>query len=242
MAILDDKTAQSQRTRIGRRLEDIAIHILNQFLNSHDIYAVKGERNPLVKFLKSEVLADCLIEYNKLPVKNSCRQKQIDEYPDTDILILYHLDGDWKILGVINCKVSFHSREVMVTFWGLTVRISTNIKYVCLTQDADQYRKKRSELGKSCDESTSARRLLESFTDGIYIIKNYASTDDPELKADIERFKGFFDQLDDLELVRMKSTTYFDDPNYEHHTAYCQKVRPFDDLIFDILRWKLESS
>lgn len=242
MPVLDDKSAQSKRAKTGKRLEDIAIYILNQFIGYKDIYAVKGNRKALVEFLEDAELVDRLIEFNKLPVKSSCKQKQINEYPDTDIIMLCKLGSIWKILGIVNCKVSFHSREVMVTFWGLTVRLGTNVKYVCLTQDADQYSKKRSELGKSCEESTSARRLLESFTDRIYTIKNYQSTDDPQLKSDIESFKTFFEQLNDFEILTMKSTTYFDNPNYEYHTTYCQKVRPFDDLIFDILRWKIELS
>lgn len=81
----------------------------------------------------------------------------------------------------------------MVTFWGLAIRIGSNIKYVCVTEDKDQYHptRPRSELGKSCQHSTAARRLLESFIDRIYIVKPYKENSD-ELKNDIQKFSTNF--------------------------------------------------
>lgn len=116
----------------------------------------------------------------------------------------------------------------MVTFWGLAIRIGSNIKYVCVTEDKDQYHPKRprSELGKSCKDSTSARRLLESFVDRIYVIKPY-NEKSKELNLDMEKFNS-----------QSEKQICFDTPNYKYHTEYCASVRPFDDLIFDLLRWK----
>lgn len=108
-------------------------------------------------------------------------------------------------------------------------------------EDADQYRLKRSELGKSCKKNTSTRRLLESFTDGIYLIKTYKGIDDLTLNNDLEMFSEYYNELSDKTSYARKRTNYFDNPEYEYHTKYCEGVRPFDDLIFEMIRWKEKS-
>lgn len=226
-----DSEAQGLRAIEGRRLENVVKKILNDLLNDQNIFIVRGNSEELRKLIKDQELVDQIIDYNRLPVKRPCDQKQLLDYPDSDLFILIKTDTNWRLLGIISCKTSFHSRHTMVTFWALAIRISSNIKYVLVTEDKDQYneRNPKSELGRSCSRSTSTRRLLESFVDRIYIIKPYNINN--HLENDINSFKA--------SLKKGKQNNYFfDNPNHPHHTQYCLSVRPFDDLVFDLKRWK----
>lgn len=227
-----DTEAQGLRAAEGRRLEEVVKKILNTLLNDQDIYIVRGNSEDLRRTINDQSLVDQIIDYNRLPVKRPCDQKQLLDYPDSDLFILIKVNNNWRLLGIINCKTSFHSRHTMVTFWALAIRISSNIKYVLVTEDKDQYRDNnpRSELGVSCSQSTSTRRLLESFVDRIYIIKPY-QPDDENLQRDITLFRESLNN-------RTQTTYYFDNPVHPHHTSYCLSVRPFDDLVIDLIRWK----
>lgn len=232
--MLDNSAAQSQRSLTGERLEKVCIRILNTFLNTHDIVVLKGGRAALRQFFQSDAIAQQIVDFNKLPVKRPCDQKQLEDYPDTDLFVLYWRPPQWRVLGLISCKVSFHSRHTMVTFWGLAVRMSSNIPYVCVTEDADVYgTPKRSELGQSCQNPTAARRLLESFTDGIYIVKPYASDIDHLLENDLNEFSKTFQPA-----VSRAAGPIFDTPQIRGHTQYCESIRPFDDLVQEILSWR----
>lgn len=228
MNMLDDSLAQRLRTVGGKRLEQVVIYILNAVLNSYDIFIVPGTAKGLKQLISDKTIVKQIIDYNKLPVKRPCDQKQLEDYPDSDLFVIVKSNLQWRVLGIINCKLSFHSRHTMVTFWGLAIRLGANIKYVCVTEDKDQYRKinPRSEFGKSCVKSTATRRLLESFVDRSYIINPY-KPDDPKLFEDIKKF--------DPSTI---GSIVFDNPNHKYHTEYCASVRPFDDLINDLLRWK----
>jgi len=81
---------------------------------------------------------------------------------------------------------------------------------------------------------------LETFTDRVYTIKRYSGVRDPQLAQDIEAFQEYLSSLQDKTSYARSMTTYFDDPDHPNHTEYCQSVRPFDDLVFDIIRWKNE--
>lgn len=227
-----DSEAQGLRTFEGKRLELVVSKILNELLNKFDIYVVRGNSEGLKTIIKDNDLISEIIDYNRLPVKRPCDQKQLMDYPDSDLMILTKNKNTWRLLGIINCKISFHSRHTMVTFWGLAIRISSNIKYLLVTEDKDQYHpeRPRSELGRSCSESTATRRLLESFVDKIYIIKPY-NLQDQQLQFDITSFKKTISN-------QKNEQYYFDNPEHPHHTEYCLSVRPFDDLIMDLLRWK----
>lgn len=227
-----DSEAQGRRATEGRRLEDVVSKILNVLLNQFNIYIVRGNSEGLRSIIYDQNLINEIIDYNRLPVKRPCDQKQLMDYPDSDLFIMINSNNIWRLLGIINCKISFHSRHTMVTFWGLAIRISSNIKYILVTEDKDQYKPKnpRSELGSSCSNSTSTRRLLESFVDRIYIIKPYKLHGN-QLQGDIESFN--FDR------PKQPPMNYiFDNPEHPHHSQYCLSVRPFDDLVFDLLRWK----
>lgn len=230
-----DATAQSQKTIAGDKLEKVTIQILNEFLLPHNIVVLKETKKALKTYFESEEIALQIIDFNKLPVKRPCDQRQLEDYPDTDLFVLFKQSLSWRVLGLISCKVSLHSRHTMVTFGGLSIRISSNISYVCVTEDADIYRSKRSELGISCSQPTSTRRLLESFTDGIYTIKNYKSHTDKNLVHDLKSSSSLLTTtIDERKYIK----PHFDDSSIPYHTQYCESVRPFDDLVFQILRWK----
>jgi hypothetical protein len=235
--MMDDPAAQAARAQAGKDLETIVAKILNLLLNEHKIYIVRGNDKSLSDVLGAS-LAEQVIDYSKLPVKRPCDQHQIEDYPDSDLFVIYKNDPDWRVLAVISCKVSFHSRHTMVAFWGLAIRVSSNMKYVCVTEDADIYRSKRSELGKSCMESTAARRILESFTARTYIIKQYKSPENPQLEKDVRRF---LKEFNDSTRISRRAMPCFDDPHVPNHTDYCPSVCPLDELYFDALRWRDEA-
>lgn len=231
----DNSKAQSFRSSEGKRLEKVVQYTLNKILNSYNIFVCEGNSESLQKLIKEKNIVNQTLDYNKLPVKRPCDQKQLEDYPDTDLFILIKLKDSWRVLGVISCKVSFHSRHTMVTFWSLAIRISSNIKYICVTEDKDQYHpfRPRSELGKSCKESTVTRRLLESFVDKIYIIKPYKENSE-DLNNDINNFLEYFS------IDKKRKKIFLDNSDHKYHTEYCISVRPYDDLIYDIIRWKNE--
>ena len=176
-----------------------------------------------------------LMDFTRVPVKRRCDQTQLEDYPDLDLFALVKPekeDGLWRLLAIINCKVSFHARHTEATFWGLLVRLSSNIPFVVVTEDRDIYKPKASELGTSCTRSTETRRLLESFSDGIYLVKRYKNINDPKLRADID--------LKRSQLHSGIKDIVFDDPDIPNHTRYCHSVRPLDDLIDDLCHWKAE--
>jgi hypothetical protein len=234
----DNKTAQAARAQAGTNLESVVAQILNLLLSEQNIFVIRGSHKELRRVLQDEDLAAQIIEYSKLPVKRPCDQKQIEDYPDTDLFVIYKDAAKWRVLGIISCKVSFHARHTEVAFWGLAIRTSSNMKYVCVTEDADIHTGKKSELGVSCSKSKATRRILESYTARVYLIKKYSSTDDPQLAKDVENFKrGLRETKSTARLQRPN----FDDPALENHTQYCASVCPLDELYFDVLRWRDEA-
>ena len=84
----------------------------------------------------------------------------------------------------------------------------------------------------------ATRRILESYTARVYLIKRYKSTEDPQLARDVDGFRQSL--LKTSAEARMKQPN-FDDPYLKHHTQYCASVCPLDELYFDILRWRDEA-
>lgn len=235
MVLDQNQIAQSLRAVSGRNFELVVAEILNNFLISDGIVITRAREPALSALIQNESNLRRIMDFTKVPVKRRCDQAQLEDYPDLDLFALMQpaTDDDvWKLLAIINCKVSFHARHTEATFWGLLVRLSSNIPFVVVTEDRDIYNANRSELGASCNESTVTRRLLESFTDGIYLVKRYQDTNDSNLHQDISNKRQYLQ--DGLK------TIVFDDPNVPSHTQYCQSVRPIDDLIDDLLRWRTE--
>ena len=235
---LTDSDAQARRVLGGRAFETVVMHILNTFLESKGIIVVTGKETALHALVADPINVEQIVAYTRLPVKRRCTQTQLEDYPDSDLFAVvkpHHPRNPWRLLAIINCKVDFHSRETEAAFWGLSVRTSSYIKYVCVTEDRDVYgRRPRSELGPSCEHSTKARRLLESYTDRLYICSQYQGVGDRRLAEAIEAM------LHRLDRRSAEMTPCFDDPFHPHHTSYCHLVRPLDDLILDLERWKEE--
>ncbi len=112
------------------------------------------------------------------------------------------------------------------------------MKYVCVTEDANVHSGGTSELGVSCAESKATRRILESYTTRVYLIRKHASTDDPRLAKDVDEFRASLREVRSTSHDRIPS---FDDPTMKNHTQYCASVCPLDELYFDILRWRAEA-
>lgn len=223
--------AQRMRTLQGRAFEDTVAHVLNEFIVPDSLVVVRGKQADLARVIGDTDAAAELANFTKLPVKRRCTQSQLEDYPDSDLFVLVVPESShamYRLAAILNCKVSFHARHTEVCFWGSAVRASSYLKYICVTEDRNTYGGHPSELGRSCSESTATRRLLESFTDRIYLINKYENPLDTELASDILRKK------DDPNVVA------FHDPSRRRHTEYCHLVRPLDDLISDLRRWKAE--
>lgn len=213
------------------------MYILNVFLTTQGIQVIPGNRKSLVELIDNPANVEQIVSFTRLPVKAPCTQSQLEDYPDSDLFVLvkpHHPDNPWRLLAILNCKGSFHSRETEAAFWGLSVRTSAYIRYLCVTEDLDVYRHGHSELGVSCDDPRKARRLFEAYTDRIYICKNYSGVGDERLGADRDAMLHRLDQR------APSSSPLFDDPSISGHTKYCHSVRPLDDLIWDLKRWKIE--
>lgn len=231
-----DKVAQSLRAAGGAEFERIVAKILNTFLLPEGIVITRAKEPALKTLIRNSSNIAQIMDFTRVPVKRRCDQRQLQDYPDLDLFALISPKtegGLWRLLAIINCKVSFHVRQTEATFWGLLVRLSSNIPFVVVTEDRDIYMGKPSELGRSCAQATKARRLLESFCDRIYLVKKYKDVNDPQLIKDITmKFEN---------LRKGIPIPVFDDFNIPGHTQYCHSVRPLDDLIEDLKRWKIET-
>ena len=230
-----DWVAQSLRAAGGTAFEFVIAEILNSFLANEGVVVTRARERALRALIRDRSNLRRLMDFTRVPVKRRCDQTQLEDYPDLDLFALIKPeapDGLWRLLAIINCKVSFHARHTEATFWGLLVRLSSNIPFVVVTEDRDIHKPRASELGVSCSQSTETRRLLESFTDGVYLVKRYTDVNDVKLRRDIETKR--------TQLQSGFKAVVFDDPSIPNHTQYCHSVRPLDDLIDDLRRWKAE--
>lgn len=231
-----DRIAQSLRTSGGQAFEKIVAKILNTFLQNDDIVVARAQESSLRELIHNQSNLLQIMDFTKVPVKRRCDQKQLQDYPDLDLFALIkpkQFGQLWRLLTIINCKVSFHARHTEAAFWGLLTRLSSNIHFVVVTEDRDIYKPKASELGKSCEESTVARRILESFSDRVYLVKRYKSENDANLDRDIATKHDNFRR-------NISDSIVFDDASIPNHTKYCHSVRPIDDLINDLRHWQIE--
>ena len=233
--MITDRVAQSLKTLGGAAFERIVAKILNSFLQNDNIVVTRAKEAELKKFISDRKNLFQIMDFTRIPVKRRCDQSQLEDYPDLDLFALIRpsqFGQQWRLLAIINCKVSFHARHTEAAFWGLLTRLSSNIPFVVVTEDRDIYKPKASELGKSCKEATAARRLLESFSDRVYLVKRYTNDRDPRLDADISLKQGNID--------KGINTIVFDNLAVPNHTQYCHSVRPIDDLVDDLRYWKVE--
>jgi hypothetical protein len=229
-----NKDAQSMRAAGGNEFERIVAKILNEFLVSDNICVTRARESALNNLINNKVNLREIMDFTKIPVKRRCDQKQLEDYPDLDLFALTKPTDEgqsWRLLAILSCKVSFHARHTESAFWGLLVRLTSNIPFVIVTEDRDIYTS-RSELGKSCETSTVTRRLLESFADRVYLVSRYNNENAPDLLASIKLKHELLDKND--------NTPVFDDLKIKNHTKYCHSVRPIDDLFDDLRRWRVE--
>lgn len=231
-----DPIAQSLRAAGGTAFEYIVARILNSFLLEDGIVVTRAREASLRKLIHDQSNLHQIMDFTRVPVKRRCDQTQLQDYPDLDLFALIkpgEFGEIWRLLAIINCKVSFHARHTEAAFWGLLTRLSSNIPFVVVTEDRDIYKPKASELGRSCEESTEARRILESFSDKVYLVKRYKSENDANLNKDIalkhDNLRG-----------GITDSIIFDDSSIQNHTQYCHSVRPIDDLIDDLRHWQIE--
>lgn len=228
-----EQIAQSLKAVGGTNFELIVANILNNFLLNDDIVITRAREASLRSLIHDKSNLHQIMNFTKVPVKRRCDQSQLQDYPDLDLFALVRpteIAQKWRLLAIINCKVSFHARHTEAAFWGLLIRLSSNIHFVVVTEDRDIYKPKTSELGTSCQKSTETRRILESFSDRVYLVKKYKNENDPELEKDIFIKKEI--------LQKGTNSIIFDDINIPRHTQYCHSVRPLDDLIDDLKYWK----
>ena len=230
-----DQLAQSLRAAGGTTFEYIVARILNSFLLTDDIVITRAREASLHRLIHDQSNIHQIMDFTRVPVKRRCDQSQLQDYPDLDLFALIRpsqFGQLWRLLAIINCKVSFHARHTEAAFWGLLTRLSSYIPFVVVTEDRDIYKPKPSELGRTCEESTETRRILESFSDRVYLVKRYESENDPKLRKDIA--------TKEENLKKGSTSIVFDDVNIPYHTQYCHSVRPIDDLIDDLRHWKIE--
>lgn len=240
-----DKSAESYRQRlvgeVGRTLEANVRYIINEVLNKRDVWALTV--SDIMRWAKDDGSHRKLAEYIKVPVKNSCTQQQIMTLPDTDILTAYKQEDKvsksvvWHPLCIVSCKASFHGRETESLFWSAMTRDS-KIRFVLVTEDADRYGAKPKTELKTCETANKPRRLLECFLDRTYIIKKYSKVRNGIVK-DINKFYPVFEKAE-AQNYRGVNSQIFDDYERKPHAEYCNLVRPFDDLLIDLMHWKFE--
>lgn len=242
---MEEKVESERQRRVketGTKLEDNAKRILNEILDKKGIQAFSVAQ--IRRWAKVDGSYKKLFEYIKVPVKNSCTQEQFMILPDTDILVVYKQENKstkevtWNPLCIVSCKASFHARETESLFWSAMTQ-GSKIKFVVVTEDADRYgAKPKSELKVCGNKASKVRQLLESFTDRIYIIKKYEKVSNGMIK-DIDSFYPVFEKAESQNFRNIDSRI-FDDYERKPHAEYCKLVRPFDDLLFDIMNWKFE--
>ncbi|MBI4258788.1 MAG: hypothetical protein HY619_07520 [Thaumarchaeota archaeon] len=228
-----DNEAQSLRTTVGRRFEGYVTRAINGTLNREEIYAVNLKQ--LNDLIRRDSSFKEVLEFAKMPMQNPCDQRYDMMLPDTDVLVYYgQRDGAGFVkkrchLATISCKVSFHGRETESTFWAKALR-NHGAKFFLATED------KFNEL-KTCENGNKVRRLVESFMDSTYLMNQYESSSN-SLEKDVAKF---FEILEDSKQTgyQRQSTRIFDSRRNEN--GYCKRVRPFDDLLFDLMQLKFES-
>ena len=231
---ISDKEAQSLRVVGGSEFEANVAKIVTDLLLSEGIYATS------LKGLKLSVKKDPdlnqVLEFAKVPLRSPCNQSYEMVLPDSDVIVYYiQKDREGKVkkrfhLATISCKVSFHARETESAFWAKVLKNGHGAKFVLATED------KFDEL-KTCEMGNKARRVLEAYMDGIYMMKSYGGKSKNNLDSDLGRFYEIFQKSKQTGFKRQKSDVFDEGRKVDR---YCKQVRPFDDLIFDLMRWKFD--
>lgn len=234
---------QRRVQQIGAQLEGNVQSAINSILNAKDIYAHKPSE--INRMARTDDQLRGLLVYCMMPLPHPCGGDFQLQLPDTDLIVALRQvlpNGlhEWKPLTIVSCKASFHARETEATFWSRLNR-ERSVRNVLVTEDSDRYQARgpKTEL-KSCGpQASKTRRLLEAYMDRVYIIKKY-SVAGYDLAQDINRFRPAFQRAEAQHYTGIGSHI-FDDIERRPHGEYCSRVRPFDDLLFDLMRWKYEA-
>ena len=169
-----------------------------------------------------------------MPMHIPCDQRYDMMLPDTDVLVYYgQKDGNGLVkkryhLATVSCKVSFHGRETESTFWAKVLR-NHGAKFYLATED------KFGELA-TCENGKKVRRLVECFMDSIYLMKQYHGSSNT-LEKEIALF---FDVLENSKRSGYQRQDSMIFENKRKEGSYCKLVRPFDDLLFDLVQLKFD--
>lgn len=219
--------AQAAKQERGEAFHDVVSYVLGQLLKGHGIHVVRmknrGSINPFQPFVKDPAIASDLLNRIRLPLKRPCDQSDSNTFPDSDIVIIREVMPDvWRILSIVNCKVSFRDRHIQACFWGLAFKQHTDIRYFVVTLDAQR------ELGNKCG-ANEVRKRLETCTHGVFVMREFKNVQDDTLVDVLEGIKQ--QSKTDPEVIR-RATEF--DPDASRK-GYCRMVKRFSDLITTLL-------
>ena len=227
-----DNEAQLLRNVAGKQFEGMVARAINEILNREGIFAASLKQ--LNDLIRRDPAFGQVLEFAKTPVRNPCDQNYQMMLPDTDVLV-YYVQKDHAgfvrkryHLATVSCKVSFHGRETESTFWAKVLG-NHGSKFYLATED------KFGELG-ACEDGKKVRRLVESYMDFTYLMNQYGSPTN-SLEKDIAKFYDLFENSKRSSYQR-QNTRIFDSRRAEG--KYCKRVRPFDDLLFDLMQLTFE--
>lgn len=156
-----DKARQSWVVASGGDFEGYTREHINETLNGFGIVAIKGDL--LKKMAEGNPHINEIIQFLMLPNKRRCTQTELKIWADSDVIVLSKTkEGQWKVLAVISCKTSDHSRNTSVLFWAMAF-VQLGIKYYLATQDLDN------QFNEECKKAQKKqRRLFEAYCDRVF--------------------------------------------------------------------------
>lgn len=224
-----DSAAQRRRQQAGQVFQDVVHTILKAFLEPLGLVVSSGRQADLRRVVLGKQGLKSVLQGARPGVRRPCDGRILDVYPSTDLFVIAR--EEWKLLAVVNCKVSFHARHTEACFWAHAMHEKTDVLYFVVTEDKAAWTGGRSELGPSCEQASRTRKLLETYTDGVYLLQHFKGLSDPSLATCIaavrERLAGSPSKLQDPTLLR----GILDQEAETGHTRYCSRVRPFEDLV-----------
>ena len=218
-----ESDAQAQRSTTGRAFGAVVTTIMEHALCGTSLTVVAPTQAAVRDALGSSHRASQLLRDLELTRALPCAGDPLRLLSRNLLLIDVRAA---RALALLDCTVSLHSRQAETCFWAS--QLSDRLHYALIFQDREVYTHRRSELGASCQQATTARKMLEAFVGGVYLLKAYAGSDAAELQADLAAFRS-----------GAQSGPVFDHPGAPGHTAYCSQVQPLDTLLRKALTGEL---
>jgi len=158
----EEGARQSWRSASGRAFERFVSVTVNHALREEGI-ALVGRGALLAK-------ASNVVDFLTLPTKRICTQDSVGVWPDNDLVALCRRgDGVLQAIAVLSCKTSLRERIMQALFWSLAIKVGIPVKSAFVTLDADN------ELA-TCEHPSKARRLVEAYFDGTYVLNESTGT------------------------------------------------------------------